>query len=78
MGGGDGSLVDGDEPGLRAGFAGQLGGQAGDGRVEQAVQAGGRDLGGVGERRGQVIAVRGQVDPVEPGRPDELAVQVRR
>ena len=71
-----GPLVHRRQAGLRARLPGQLRGQAGDGGVQQPVHAGRRHLGRVAERRGELVAVRGQVDAVEPGGAGELPVQV--
>ncbi len=72
------ALVHGDQAGIRARRPGQLRRQAGDLRVKQPVQARGGDLGGMREGRGELVTVRGEVDPVKPGRADEPPVQEGR
>jgi len=69
------ALVHRDQAGVRTGASGQLRGQAGHPRIQQPVSARRADLGGMRERRGQLVAVGGQVDAVESGRPDEPAAR---
>jgi len=71
-----GALVDRRQAGLRTRLAGQLRGQPGDSGIQQPVQAGRRHLRRVAQRRSEVVAMRGQVDSVEPGGAGEPAAEV--
>ena len=70
-------LVHGNQPGVRPRVRGQLSGQAGDPRVKQPVDARGRYLARMRERRGQLITVGRQVEPMESRGADEPAPQGR-
>jgi hypothetical protein len=72
-----GALVHGDQSGLRARLAGQLGGQAGEPRIQEPVAPGGADFGGMCERGGDVVTMGGEIDAVEPGGAGEPAVKER-
>jgi hypothetical protein len=65
--------VHGRQPGLQAWLAGELGWQADDREVHQPVDPRRSDFGGMAERRRELVAMRGAVDPVEPGGTDEPA-----
>ncbi len=73
-----GALVHGDQAGVRPRPRRKLGGQSGDARIEQPVQARRRDLGRVRERGGEEVAVGGEVDAVESRGAHEPPVKERR